>query len=146
MYAVKILFQKKVYKGIANFDMHQLLKEKKLVLECFIFNKINNLYGKVIEVQFIKFIRGEKIYVHRNAKKQIKYDIDKTRRILKMSEIKVKTKIGNESQLPNKEPDILKYWDTINLYELQKHFQKREKFILHDVFHMQMETYILEQF
>ena len=50
--------------------MHQLLKEKKLVLECFIFNKINNLYGKVIEVQFIKFIRGEKkIYVHRNAKK-----------------------------------------------------------------------------
>ena len=63
--------------------MHQLLKEK-LVLECFIFNKINNLYGKVIEVQFIKFIRGEKKFMSiEMLKKQIKYDIDKTRRILK---------------------------------------------------------------
>ena len=53
-----------------------------------------------------------------------------------MSEIKVnlpKTKLAMKANLPNKEPDILKYWDTINLYELQKKtFSKREKFILHD--------------
>ncbi len=53
-----------------------------------------------------------------------------------MSEIKVnlpKTKLAMKANLPNKEPDILKYWDTINLYELQKQtFSKREKFILHD--------------
>ena len=84
VYAVKILFQKKVYKGIANFGYAPTFKRKKLVLECFIFNRINNLYGKVIEVQFIKFIRGEKKFMSiEMLKKQIKYDIDKTRRILK---------------------------------------------------------------
>ena len=84
VYAVKILFQKKVYKGIANFGYAPTFKRKKLVLECFIFNQINNLYGKVIEVQFIKFIRGEKKFMSiEMLKKQIKYDIDKTRRILK---------------------------------------------------------------
>ena len=130
--------------------MHQLLKEKKLVLECFIFNKINNLYGKVIEVQFIKFIRGEKKFMSiEMLKKQIKYDIDKTRRILKMSEIKVnlpKTKLAMKANLPNKEPDILKYWDTINLYELQKKtFSKEKNLFFMMALHMQMETYILEQ-
>ena len=52
-----------------------------------------------------------------------------------MSEIKVnlpKTKLAMKANLPNKEPDILKYWDTINLYELQKNIFKKRKFILHD--------------
>ena len=53
-----------------------------------------------------------------------------------MSEIKVnlpKTKLAMKANLPNKEPDILKYWDEIKLYELQsKMFSNREKFILHD--------------
>ena len=66
-----------------------------------------------------------------------------------MSEIKVnlpKTKLAMKANLPNKEPDILKYWDTINLYELQKkHFQKEKNLFFMMALHMQMETYILEQ-
>ena len=53
-----------------------------------------------------------------------------------MSEIKVnlpKTKLAMKANLPNKEPDILKYWEEIKLYDLQcKTFSNREKFILHD--------------
>ena len=53
-----------------------------------------------------------------------------------MSEIKVnlpKTKLAMKANLPNKEPDILKYWEEIKLYDLQcKMFSNREKFILHD--------------
>ena len=66
-----------------------------------------------------------------------------------MSEIKVnlpKTKLAMKANLPNKEPDILKYWDTINLYELQKKtFSKEKNLFFMMALHMQMETYILEQ-
>ncbi len=84
VYAIKIRFKKKIFNGIANFGYAPTYNRKKLVLECFIFNKIGNLYGKYIEVYFIKFLRGEKKFKSTEMlKKQIKYDIDEASKILK---------------------------------------------------------------
>ena len=53
-----------------------------------------------------------------------------------MSETKVnlpKTKLGMKANLPTKEPELLKLWSDINLYEQQRSKSlDKEKFILHD--------------
>ncbi|RQD71678.1 MAG: isoleucine--tRNA ligase, partial [Tindallia sp. MSAO_Bac2] len=44
-----------------------------------------------------------------------------------------KTDFPMRANLPNREPEILKYWEDINLYEtVQKSREGKEKFILHD--------------
>ena len=51
-----------------------------------------------------------------------------------MSEIKVnlpKTKLAMKANLPNKEPDILKFWDKQNIYKIMQS-KPGDKFILHD--------------
>jgi isoleucyl-tRNA synthetase len=53
-----------------------------------------------------------------------------------MSEIKInlpETSFPMKANLPTKEPEILKFWEEINLYqELRSNSKGREKFILHD--------------
>ena len=53
-----------------------------------------------------------------------------------MSEIKInlpETSFPMKANLPTKEPEILKFWEQINLYEeLRSNSRGREKFILHD--------------
>jgi len=53
-----------------------------------------------------------------------------------MSEIKInlpETSFPMKANLPSKEPEILKFWEQINLYqELRSNSKGREKFILHD--------------
>ena len=44
-----------------------------------------------------------------------------------------KTVFSMKANLPNKEPNLIKYWDQIKLYEsLRKSTKGKEKFILHD--------------
>ena len=44
-----------------------------------------------------------------------------------------KTKFPMKANLPNKEPEIMKFWDSINLYQsLRKENQNKPKYILHD--------------
>ena len=44
-----------------------------------------------------------------------------------------KTAFSMKANLPNKEPEYLKYWDKINLYEkLRSQSKGKEKFVLHD--------------
>ena len=44
-----------------------------------------------------------------------------------------KTVFSMKANLPNKEPNLIKYWDDIKLYEnLRKNTKGKEKFILHD--------------
>ncbi len=44
-----------------------------------------------------------------------------------------KTSFSMKANLPNKEPELLKYWEQINLYEkLREKSKGKEKFILHD--------------
>ena len=44
-----------------------------------------------------------------------------------------KTVFSMKANLPNKEPNLIKYWDEIKLYEsLRKNTKGKEKFVLHD--------------
>ena len=44
-----------------------------------------------------------------------------------------KTKFPMKANLPNREPEIMKFWDNINLYQsLRKENQNKPKYILHD--------------
>ena len=65
-------------KGIANIGYRPTFNGKTLLLEVNIFGIKTNLYKKVIDVNFIKFIRGEKKFNSINELKiQIKKDIKK---------------------------------------------------------------------
>ena len=57
-----------------------------------------------------------------------------------------KTAFSMKANLPTKEPNIIDYWNKIELYkELRAAKKGKEKFVLHDGLHMQMETYIWAQ-
>jgi len=44
-----------------------------------------------------------------------------------------KTEFAMKANLPNKEPDLLQYWEEIELYKkLKKKGKGKDKFILHD--------------
>ncbi|MBC8295638.1 MAG: bifunctional riboflavin kinase/FAD synthetase [Pelagibacterales bacterium] len=78
VYAVKI-HQKnnsKILKGIANIGYRPTFKQKKLLLEVYIFNFSDNLYNKYLTIEFINFIRKEKKFKNINQlKKQINSDL-----------------------------------------------------------------------
>ena len=83
VYAVRILVNKKRYKGVANFGFAPTFSRNKLVLEINFFNKIKALYGKIIEVFFVKYIRNEKKFKNTFLLiQQIKKDINMVKNIL----------------------------------------------------------------
>ena len=53
-----------------------------------------------------------------------------------MSDTKVnlpKTQLGMKANLPTKEPELLKFWSEISLYDnLRSNSATKEKFVLHD--------------
>ena len=78
VYAVKINQKNnsKILKGIANIGYQPTFKQKKLLLEVYIFNFSGNLYNKYLTIEFINFIRKEKKFKNINQlKKQIKLDL-----------------------------------------------------------------------
>ena len=60
VYSVKILFNKKTYKGIANFGVRPTFGSSSPILEVNVFEKNLNFYNKDIKVLFVEFIRKEK--------------------------------------------------------------------------------------
>ena len=84
VYAVKMVVGSFNYKGVANFGFAPTFARNKLVLEINLFKKIKSIYGKIVEVFFIKRIRNEKKFKNKNLLiKQIKRDIYKAKQILK---------------------------------------------------------------
>jgi len=78
VYAVKINQKNnsKILKGIANIGYRPTFKQKKLLLEVYIFNFSGNLYNKYLTIEFINFIRKEKKFKNINQlKKQINSDL-----------------------------------------------------------------------
>lgn len=76
VYSVNIKTKNFNKKGIANIGYRPTFGGKNLLLEVNIFGMKGNLYKKVIEVSFIRFIRGEKKFKSINElKTQIKKDI-----------------------------------------------------------------------
>ena len=76
VYAVKVKSKNFYKNGIANVGYRPTFNGKKLLLETNIFGFNKNLYNKVINVSFKKFIRAEKKFKNFEIlKKQIKTDI-----------------------------------------------------------------------
>ncbi len=84
VYAVKVKFDNKIYKGISNFGIAPTIRNnKKPVLEIHFFKKIKNIYNKTVNVDFISFVRKEKKFKSKkNLTGQIKKDINKAKKIL----------------------------------------------------------------
>ena len=80
VYAVKVNGNNFSKKGIANVGFRPTFNGQSLLLEANIFGINENLYNKVINVHFKKFIRKEKKFQSiEELKKQIKIDIQKAK-------------------------------------------------------------------
>ena len=80
VYAVKVDSNNFAKKGIANIGYRPTFNGQSLLLETNIFGINKNLYNKVINVHFKKFIRKEKKFQNiEELKKQIKIDIQKAK-------------------------------------------------------------------
>ena len=76
VYAVRVNFGNLYKEGIANIGYRPTFKGQNLLLETNIFGINKNLYNKVVNVSFKKFIRPEKKFKNLEyLKKQIKLDI-----------------------------------------------------------------------
>ena len=81
VYAVKVNFGNQYKNGIANIGYRPTFKGQSLLLETNIFGINKNLYNKVLNVSFKKFIRQEKKFKNlKYLKKQIKIDIKQAKK------------------------------------------------------------------
>ena len=82
VYAVIAKFGDLKRKGIANIGYRPTFNGQNLLLEVNIFGIKKNLYNKVIEISFLKFLRAEKKFKGiEELKKQIKIDIIKAKNV-----------------------------------------------------------------
>ena len=85
IYAVQIIFSKKKYKGVCYIGKRPTihLKNKAKRVEVHIFDFHKNIYGKMLEIQFIKLIRLEQKFSSlKDLSAQIQKDIISCRKIL----------------------------------------------------------------
>ena len=81
VYAVKVNFGNQHKNGIANIGYRPTFKGQSILLETNIFGINKNLYNKVLNVSFKKFIRQEKKFKSfEYLKKQIKLDIKQAKK------------------------------------------------------------------
>lgn len=86
IYAVEIIFSAKVYGGICYIGRRPTIsgKNKSIHVEVHIFNFHKNIYGKALEIQFVKMIRADQKFASlENLTLQIKKDMIACRKILR---------------------------------------------------------------
>ncbi|MEI6167638.1 MAG: bifunctional riboflavin kinase/FAD synthetase [bacterium] len=90
IYAIQAIFNHKAYPGIVNFGFHPTVSPVKAPLvEVHLFSTQQNLYGRPLEVFFLRKLRNEKKFPDLTAlTRQIRRDIIKARRILASAPIK----------------------------------------------------------
>ncbi len=95
VYAVRVKIDTKQHKGVLNIGtrptFYGLYKnDKEPTIEVYIFNFSKNIYKKTAEVEFVKRLRKEKKFFHKEALiKQIKSDIISAKKILNNLKLKV---------------------------------------------------------
>ncbi len=78
VFAVKLMLDGNVYKGVANAGYRPTIDKSKshLILEAHIFDFTKNIYGKILKIEFLKRLRGEKKFgLPESLKKQITEDV-----------------------------------------------------------------------
>ena len=86
VYSVKVIFNKKIYKGIANFGVRPTFGTSNPVLEVNVFGKNLNFYNKDIKILFVDFIRKEKKF------KDSKMLVSQIKKDIKVAKISLKKK------------------------------------------------------
>jgi riboflavin kinase/FMN adenylyltransferase len=85
IYAVQVVFCNKVYDGICYIGSRPTVsvKKNKIQVEVHIFDFHKKIYGRFLEIQFVKLIRGDKKFAStQDLSKQIKKDVISCRKIL----------------------------------------------------------------
>ena len=83
VYAVKIVLEAKEYKGMMNIGQKPTVDGNGISLEVNIFDFNQDIYGKGIEIRFVKRIRDERKFENlQGLKKQLLIDRNKARKIL----------------------------------------------------------------
>lgn len=83
VYAVKIVLEAKEYKGMMNIGQKPTVDGNGISLEVNIFDFNQDIYGKGIEIRFVKRIRDERKFEDlQGLKKQLLIDRNKARQIL----------------------------------------------------------------
>lgn len=81
VYAVKVIFKGKAYRGACYIGPKlEFLKKGSMTIEVYIFNFRKNIYGKYLEIQFLKKIREAKKF---NSLAGLSKQINKDLRIIK---------------------------------------------------------------
>jgi riboflavin kinase / FMN adenylyltransferase len=88
VYAVKVKVDGIVYDGMLNVGNNPTIPEKKFSIEANIFDFCNVIYGKIIELYFIKRLRNEVKFNNLNELKQV-LDTDKINAIEELKDIKI---------------------------------------------------------
>lgn len=86
IYAVRIIFNEKKFYGICYIGTNPTLKAQKSIhVEVHIFNFKKNIYGKDLEIQFVKKIRDEKKFAScQSLVKQVRKDILRVKEIFSL--------------------------------------------------------------
>jgi len=69
VYAVRVKLGAKSYNGVANFGRRPTVQNGAALLEIFLFDFSGSLYGEVLSVDFIAFLRGEEKFASLDALK-----------------------------------------------------------------------------
>ena len=84
VYAVETIIEGNTYFGIVNFGIRPTFNKDKPIVEAYLFDFDNDIYGKNIEILFHKQIRQEKIFNDiKELLNQINIDIAEAKKILK---------------------------------------------------------------
>lgn len=86
IYAVSVIFNHKKFKGVCYIGRRPTFKlQREQHIEVYIFNFKKNIYGKYLEIQFVKKIRNDrKFSSERSLVRQIKKDIATTKKIFSL--------------------------------------------------------------
>lgn len=90
IYAIQAIFNKKAFPGIVNFGFHPTIAPVKTPLvEVHLFDTQQSLYGRPLEVFFLRKLRNEKMFPDlASLTRQIRKDIIQARRILTSPSLK----------------------------------------------------------
>ena len=84
VYLTEVTFDDKSYYAITNIGTQPTVDGKEIISETNIFDFSDDLYGKEVEVKFLKFIRGvRKFESIEKLKQQVHSDIQKAKEIIK---------------------------------------------------------------
>ena len=84
VYLCRVFFGNKNYFGLLYFGPRLVLKEKKIILEIYIIDFNEEIYGETIRFSLLNYIRGIMDFADMNElKKQINNDFAKVRKMIK---------------------------------------------------------------